>query len=110
MNTQMTILAEREVPLLMQRKPVATLNEIHAARVRNPGMRRDEMQSRRACTKYPSEARVRCGALRAPQTRICRYCLMMLMRNLCPLITLVGSGADITSKSETDPEIRIAAN
>ena len=27
MNTQMTILAEREVPLLMQRKPVATLNE-----------------------------------------------------------------------------------
>ena len=24
-------------------------------------MRRDEMQSRRSCTKYPSKARVRCG-------------------------------------------------
>ena len=29
MNGKMSMQAEREVPLLMQRKPVATLNEIH---------------------------------------------------------------------------------
>ena len=37
MNGKMSMQAEREVPLLMQRKPVATLNEIH-------GQARDEIR------------------------------------------------------------------
>ena len=39
----------------------------------------------------------------ARQTRICRYCLMMPMRDLCPLIMLVGSGAYVYHQIGNSP-------
>ncbi len=43
------------------------------------------------------------------QTRVCRYCLMMPMRVLCPLIMLVGSGAYVYHQIGNSPR-KSAAN
>ena len=45
----------------------------------------------------------------ARQSRVCRYCLMMPMRYLCPLIMLVGSGAYVYHQIGNSPR-KSAAN